>query len=132
MVLTNVPSLGAASSPGADVPRVSREGGRTVVWLSGECDIATMTALADGLATAMSLDDADLVVDLTEVQFIDASTIGVLVRAHSFLLRRSRRLTLRNPARCVRRVIDILGLADLLDSGPADAGPRDWLIHTGS
>jgi anti-anti-sigma factor len=131
MVLTNVPSLGQATPLVSSVPRVAREGNRTVVWLSGEYDIANMTALADELAAAIGLDNADLVVDMTEVQFIDVATIGVLVRAHSFLLRRSHRLTLRNPAKCVRRVIDILGLAQLIDSAPSDAGPLDWCVRAG-
>ena len=48
-----------------------RDADRTVVWLQGEHDISTTVALADTLARAIALDDADLVVDLSEVQFME-------------------------------------------------------------
>jgi anti-anti-sigma factor len=101
---------------------VSGEGDRTVVWLSGEYDIATLTVLAKGLARAIALDDADVVVDLTELQFIDAAIIGLLIRTRNFLRSRSRNLTLRNPPRFVQRILDICGLAGLVDAAPTDAG----------
>jgi anti-anti-sigma factor len=121
MVLTMSPSLGEAIRQGP-VPRVSPEGDRTVVWLSGECDSATLTVLAKRFATAIAVDDADLVDDLAEVQFIDAATIGLFIRARNFLRRRSRQLTLRNPPRCAQRVLDVCGLAGLIDSAPPDSG----------
>jgi anti-anti-sigma factor len=122
MVLTVLPSWGETVRHGAPVARVSGEGGRTVVWLSGEYDVATLTALAERLATAIALDDADVVVDLTEVQFIDAATVGMLIRARDFLQPRSRHLTLRNPPRRVRRVLEVCGLTGLIDGAPVDAG----------
>jgi anti-sigma B factor antagonist len=131
MLLTNAPSWGQATAPPSNGSRVAREGDRTVIWLSGEYDLANMTALADELAAAIDLEDADLVVDLTEVQFIDASTFGVLAQAQGLLLQRSRRLTLRNPTRFVRRIIDILGLAQLIDSAPSGGGPLDWFVRAG-
>jgi anti-anti-sigma factor len=106
----------------ARVPLVSKEGDRTVVWLNGEYDIATLTTLAEGLATAISLDDANLVVDLTEVVFIDAATIGMLMRARNFLRPRSRQLTLRNAQGCVERVFAVCGIATNIDSEPAGSG----------
>jgi anti-anti-sigma factor len=122
MVFAMFPSMGDAVGQGPAVPRVSGEGDRTVVWLSGEHDIATLTVLAKGLASAIALDDADLVVDLTELQFIDAAIIGLLIRTRNFLRPRSRNLTLRNPPRFTRRILDICGLAGLIDAAPTDAG----------
>ena len=116
MVPTMFPSIGEAIRPRPPAPPVSAEDDRTVVWLNRAYDIATLTALAAGLAAAVALDDADLVVVLSEVQFIVPATIGMLVRA------RSRRLTVRNPPRCAQRVLDVCRLADLTDTEPADAG----------
>ncbi len=96
---------------------VRREGDRIVVWLRGEHDIATTAESSEALAWAIAMGDADLVVDLSEVQFMDASTIGVIVKARNFLLTRSRSLSLRAPTRCARRVLDVCGLAELIDSG---------------
>jgi anti-anti-sigma factor len=121
MVFTVLPPMGEAVRQRA-VPLVSGEGDRTVVWLSGEYDIATLTALAEALASAIATRDANLVVDLTEVLFIDAATIGLLIRARNFLRSRSRHLTLRNPQRWVRRILEVCGVAALIDSAPAGRG----------
>ena len=51
---------------------------RTVVWLIGEHDTSTVRELSTTLARAIALDDTDLVVDLTGVGFMDASTMRVL------------------------------------------------------
>jgi anti-sigma B factor antagonist len=122
MVVAMFRSLGDAVGRGPAVPRVSGEDGRTVVWLSGEYDVATLTVVATALARAIAVDDADLVVDLTELEFIDAATIGLLIRTRNFLGPRSRTLTVRNPPRFARRILDICGLAGLIDAAPADAG----------
>jgi anti-anti-sigma factor len=98
------------------------DAGRRVVWVRGEHDVSTVTALSETLARAISLDDADLVVDLRGVQFMDAATVGVMVRARELLRLRSRCLVLRSPSRCARRVFGLCGLADLLDQR-ADGSP---------
>ncbi len=95
-----------------------RDGTRTVVWVRGEHDIATSDELSDTFAGVIASHDADLVVDLSEVQFMDASTIGVIVRASNLLAPRSRSLSLRSPAKCARRVLDMCGLAELIEPDP--------------
>jgi len=92
---------------------------RTVIRLDGEYDIATASVLHDSLAVAISVDDADLVVDLSGVTFIDAATIGVLIGGRNSLRGQSRSLTLRDPSRCASRLLDLCGLNGLLESGPA-------------
>lgn len=100
---------------------VGRDADRTVVWLRGSYDVSSMAALAELMARAIAIDDGDLVVDLNQVQFIDAASVGVLVRVHEFLGRRSRSLALRFPSRSARSVLDACGLTDLLDPRPVDA-----------
>ena len=56
---------------------VARAAGRTVVWLRGEHDISTVDALANVLARAIAFDD-DVVVDLCDVEFMGAATVGVI------------------------------------------------------
>lgn len=100
-----------------------RDADRIVVWLSGEHDIATEGALRGVLAEAIALDNTDLVVDLSAVQFMGASTVGVLVRARRRLRRQSRDLVLRSPSGCARRVLDLCGLADWIEPcAGGDAG----------
>ena len=100
-----------------------RRAGRLVVWVRGEQDISTAAALSETLAGKIALDDRDLVVDLSGVRFMDASTIGVLVRTCRQLRARSRSLVLRSPSVFARQILDICGLADLIDQDPVDVGP---------
>jgi anti-sigma B factor antagonist len=88
---------------------------RTVVWISGEHDIATRWQLSIALDQATGLDDGDIVVDLSGVTFMDASTIAALVVADSHLRARSRRLSLREPSPRAFRVLDLCGLVGLID-----------------
>ena len=80
-------------------PLVSREGDRTVVWLGGECDIATVVVLDEALTKAISDDRRDLIVDLSGVTFIGTVTIDALILARSTLRRQFRSLTVRSPSR---------------------------------
>jgi anti-anti-sigma factor len=80
-------------------------------------------ALSESLARAFALDDVDVVLDLSGVQFLGAATIEVIVRAMDVLDLRSRALTLRSPSESVQRVVDLCGLADLVEASSADARP---------
>src|SRR5688572_17293611 len=76
----------------------------TVVWVRGEHDIATRVSLAVTIARAARLDDATLVVDLSGVTFMDASTVGALVGAANRLRSRSQLLVVRAPSSAALRV----------------------------
>ena len=105
----------------APVPRLSHDGDRTVVWLQGDQDIATAGLLADALATAIaSDDDSGIVVDLTDVDFLGAAAIGVILRGRGYLRETSRDLSVRSPSRGARRLLEACGLVDLLGCGSPD------------
>jgi anti-anti-sigma factor len=99
---------------------IRRSGQQTVVWLEGEHDVATAEELWRILASAIARNDADVVVDLGGVQFMDGVTVGVFVRARTLLRCRSRSLVLRSPSRCARLVLDACGLGYL--DGPRVVG----------
>jgi anti-anti-sigma factor len=107
-------------SRGGVVASEGLDADRTVVWLRSEHDVSTVAALAETMARAVALDDRDLIVDLSGVQFMDAATVGVIIRARDFLRLRSRSLRLRSPSTHTRRVFDLCGLADLRDPRPVD------------
>jgi anti-anti-sigma factor len=87
----------------------------TVVWLRGEHDAATAGDLSEAIARAIALDRADLIIDMSEVEFMSCATAGVLVRTQNFLRLRSRALTVRLPSSCARRVLGLCGLTGLID-----------------
>jgi len=94
----------------------------SVVWLQGEHDIATKDVLVATIAQAIALNERAVVIDLSEVHFISAATIGVIVDAEHLLAQRGRSLVLRAPPPFVRRIFGVCGLSDLLSRDPlADA-----------
>ena len=104
----------------ADTPvgraRLIHEDGRTIVRLSGEHDLTTKDLLGAALAKVTAVcDDSEVVIDLTEAQFIDATTISAIVRFHGRLGGGNRTLTLRNPSSLSLRVIEVCGLASLVE-----------------
>jgi anti-anti-sigma factor len=111
-IFTDTPPIAARDA----TTRLSFEQGRTIVWLAGEHDIASAWMVADTLARAIALDHADLVVDLSETEFIGSNTIAILSRAHTLLAERSRTLTVRAPSRGARRVIALVGADTLIDA----------------
>ena len=100
-------------------PWPSSHTGPTIVPLAGEQDLSTRRRLAGLLAGAISVDDADVVVDLRLVSFLDASTMGVLAEAGGFLRARHRTLVLRAPSPFGRRVLELGGLGALIETVPA-------------
>jgi anti-anti-sigma factor len=115
-----VTELSCATVPARGSVASSREGGRIVLWLGGEHDLATQHSLSARLAGAIAAVDADVVVDLSKIEFMDAGTVGVLLRARAFLRLRSRSLTLRAPSQRARLVIGLCGLDDLADAVPPE------------
>jgi anti-anti-sigma factor len=91
----------------------------TVVWVRGEQDVATRVSLAVALARAGQLEDAPLLVDLSSVTFMDASTMGALVASGNRLRLRGQSLQLRAPSPRALRVLELCGLAHLIQQQPA-------------
>ena len=92
--------------------------GPIVVWLWGEHDLSTDSVLWLTLARAIDIGSAGVIIDLSAVEFMGASTLGVIARARELLRQRSASLTVRSPSAFVRRVISVCGLNDLLGPSP--------------
>ena len=109
-----------ASSPGVVRPRIVTvstvaRGDTIVVQLRGDQDSSTVPALATTLASAVALDNANLVVDLSEVHFVNAATIRVLTAAGDFMVGQGRTFALRSPSRGARRILDLCGVNGLCE-----------------
>jgi anti-sigma B factor antagonist len=104
--------------PGSDPPaaedfRVSvrDDGGTTTVTVEGEVDVATAPALRDELYRLIEQGTNQIVVDLSGMDFIDSTGLGVFVGA----LKRAREggggIELRGLQPAARKVFDITGLS---------------------
>lgn len=77
-----------------------------VVVIRGEVDLATAPELWACVDAAIVAAPRDLVLDLTEVSFLDAAGLGVIASARQRLPEQFR-LTLRNPRPLIRKVLHI-------------------------
>jgi anti-sigma B factor antagonist len=101
---------------------------RNVVCLRGEYDLSVAPALAASLAAAIARDVTEIVIDLSGVEFMDAATVGMIVRAREFLQERSRALTLRSPSPCARRILTLCGVAEVTPRPTAsERALRTWV-----
>ena len=97
---------------------VGRRARRTVVWLGGDHDVSTTTMVNAAAGRATRLDKADVVVDLSEVTFMGAATLGILLRTRRTLQAQGRVLELRAPSPAAQRLIEVFRLERLLEAIP--------------
>ena len=89
------------------------------VTLSGEYDRTSFSALEAMLETAAQGVPV-LSVDMTEVTFLDASTVHALMTVQNQLSDRGAHLVIRSPSRISRRVLDACGLDALVEPPRAE------------
>ena len=105
-------------SPGSDLPAgedfrisVGDDAGTPMVIVEGEVDVATAPALRDELYQLIDKGGREIVVDLSGMDFIDSTGLGVFVGA----LKRAREggggIELRGLKPSARKVFEITGLS---------------------
>jgi anti-anti-sigma factor len=97
-----------------------------VVWLAGELDIASAEELRRVLATVVrSGAAARVLLDMRDVRFIDAHSIGLIVEASIAAQAGGRALQVHAPSGVPARLFQILGLGSMLvRAGDGDAADR--------
>jgi len=88
--------------------------GTKLVTLGGELDVFTAGAAVRELLEECVESAYHVVLDMSQVTFIDSAGIGLLVRTHRGLADVDRRLVLLRPDPNVRRIIELSGLDQLL------------------
>jgi anti-anti-sigma factor len=84
--------------------------GGLVASLGGELDLAGVTDIATQVDQLLARDGQPLVLDLADLRFLDSSGVAVLIR----LANHFDPVHTRSAGAPVRRVIEVLGLADRL------------------
>ena len=100
---------------------VRADDGSLTLCLAGDLDLATAGTLQ---ACLEQVDGAvrSVVLDLTDLTFLDSSGLNVFVHAHERLTAEARELVLANPRASVRRVLDVSGIDQLI---PVTGGALD-------
>ena len=101
--------MGQLGSHADPIGGVSDSGDAVVVALVGELDLYNAPALRQALLEAAARAPRRLVVDLSEVTFVDSTALGALVEARS-KLRDGDGLALARPGLETRRALAISGL----------------------
>ena len=108
--------------------RVDVEDASVVVRVSGELDVASSPLLAAVLAGAEAGGPGAVVIDLSDVTFLDTRSVGVIAAAHEQLGFCSVGLTIRAPSPVARRLLELVGLTRLIeDEGSSGPSPRSGL-----
>jgi anti-sigma B factor antagonist len=90
------------------------EGDHTIVTLTGEIDLYTAPRLQSELVAALrSADSAQVVVDMSGVEFCDSTGMNVLLAAHRQACERGGGLALAAPRAPVRKILEVTGLASV-------------------
>jgi anti-sigma B factor antagonist len=92
------------------VEGVERRNGSVVVRLAGEIDLYNAAEVGSALGEIAREAPARVVVDLTEVEFVDSTALGTLIEARKQL--GDGGLVLAAPAQEVRRALEVAGLID--------------------
>ncbi len=102
----------------AEAPQFSvtaeRFDGQVVIQVGGEIDIATCERLRDAIEPHLGPQQT-MVLDLSEVEFMDSSCLHVLEQARGTLTADGGSLILRNPSEAARRLLTAAGAERLLD-----------------
>ena len=91
------------------VAAVERTDGTLVIRLQGELDLYNADAVREALFACCAEQPQRLVVDLSDVKFVDSTALAVLIEASSRLAE-GNGLVLAAPGRETRRALEISGL----------------------
>lgn len=81
--------------------------------LQGEFDLSNAWKVSDALIAAIRSEQRDIVVDLTEVEFMDAQLVRVLIKARAAAARRDVAFVVVPPRdETVGRVVDYVNIDD--------------------
>jgi anti-anti-sigma factor len=120
------------ADPGAFSVDVSDDGpGRAIVAVSGELDLSKAPELLDAIAALGDAGTNAVVIDLSELTFIDSSGISALIKAGRETRARGGSVVVAAPTVNVRRVFEIVRLADVLSLEPSVEAAAQRLDRNG-
>jgi anti-sigma B factor antagonist len=111
-----------------DVPGIAiavhREGDNVVVNVRGEVDVTGATELGGVVADLVEDGASCLILDLSEVTFLDSTGLSVLVAGRNQCLAVAGDLKLRDPSPAAWKVLNITGLDEVFSLDATEATDR--------
>ncbi|HET7522485.1 MAG TPA: STAS domain-containing protein [Bacillales bacterium] len=83
--------------------------------VSGEIDAYTAPQLRNELLPLAQKEGAAVAVDLSRVEYMDSTGLGVFVAALKYTKKHGGRIKITGPTPRVKRLFDITGLAEIID-----------------
>ncbi len=87
----------------------------SVIALEGEVDVYTAPQLKQQIITMLDSNITNIIVDLTNVEYLDSTALGVLIGGLKRLRERDGSLDLVIPNPRIRRIFEITGLDKIFD-----------------
>ncbi len=101
---------------------VTTEETAIVIHVRGEIDIATCQRLRDAIEPHLGPGQT-IVLDLSHVEFMDSSSLHILIQARERLAREGGSLALRNPSTAATRLLTVTRAEDLLEAAAGQPPP---------
>jgi anti-anti-sigma factor len=93
---------------------VHSQDGARLLSVAGELDLASGPTLERELESAFSGEPGLVILDLRQLEFMDSTGLGVLIRAHNRAQTQGHRLGIVGGSRQVRRLLHLTGVAERL------------------
>lgn len=100
---------------------IQRTGPAASVILNGELDLGSAHLVSDALLKLEAESADPLVVDMSDIRFLDCSGLSVLLGAYNRALRDERRLSIVNVQPAVRKIFTLTGCRELLSGSETDS-----------
>lgn len=94
---------------------VDQTGGWTVLTVTGEVDVATAPSLRERLVKLIADGNTRLIVDLSPVDFLDSTGLGVLVGTLKRIRQAQGELRLIIPQERILQLFEITGLSQIFE-----------------
>ena len=92
-----------------------RHGSTRTLFLTGELDVASASALEGAVDGALDGQGDELCLDLAGLDFMDSSGARAIMHAHDKSVSLGSRLVVLSPAPLVRRVLELMGVDRVVD-----------------
>ena len=94
---------------------VSADGDQATVMLRGELDMSGVDRAREAIEQAESAKASLMILDLSQLDFIDSTGLEVVLRAARRAHDSGRRLIVRRPSRYVKRLLEMTAIDQSLD-----------------